>query len=60
MTDFDKQLIEKARGIRRWDYRQIDVLVAIADTDEARKRLKWKSQFRMTPVGGKKLTPSSK
>lgn len=40
MTDFDIHLIEKARGIRRWDYRQIDVLISIADTDEARKRLK--------------------
>lgn len=40
MTDFDIHLIEKARGFRRWEYRQIDVLVAIADTDEACKRLK--------------------
>lgn len=44
MTDFDKKLIEKADKFRRWDYRDIDVLVAIADTDEARQRLiniKW-------------------
>ena len=44
MTDFDKKLIEKADKFRRWDYRDIDVLVAIADTDEAKKRLiniKW-------------------
>lgn len=33
MTDFDKKLIEKANGFRRWDYRNI------ADTEEARKRL---------------------
>ncbi len=39
MTDFDKKLIEKARNFRRWDYRDIDLLVKIADTDEARKRL---------------------
>ena len=39
MTDFDKKLIEKANGFRRWDYRDIDVLISIADTDEARQRL---------------------
>lgn len=39
MTDFDKKLIEKARKIRRWDYRNVDVLISIADTDEARERL---------------------
>ena len=39
MTDFDKKLIEKANGFRRWDYRNIDVLISIADTEEARKRL---------------------
>lgn len=39
MTDFDKQLIEKAQRFRRWDYRNIDVLISIADTDEARKEL---------------------
>lgn len=39
MTDFDKKLIEKANGSRRWDYRNIDVLISIADTEEARKRL---------------------
>lgn len=39
MTDFDKKLIEKANGFRRWDYRNIDVLIAIADTEEGRKQL---------------------
>lgn len=39
MTDFDKKLIEKASGFRRWDYRNIDVLISIADTEVARKRL---------------------
>lgn len=39
MTDFDKQLIEKAEKIRRWDYREIDILIKYADTDEAKKRL---------------------
>ncbi len=40
MTDFDKKLIEKANKFRRWDYRNIDVLVSIADTEEARERLR--------------------
>ena len=39
MTDFDKKLIEKAEKFSRWDYRDIDVLIAIADTDRARRRL---------------------
>lgn len=39
MTDFDKKLIEKASKFRRWDYRSIDVLISIADTDEARQQL---------------------
>lgn len=39
MTDFDKRLIEKAGGLSRWDYASVDVLISIADTDEARKRL---------------------
>ena len=39
MTDFDKKLIEKAHDFSRWDYRSIDTLIAIADTDEARARL---------------------
>lgn len=39
MTEFDKKLIEKANGFRRWDYRDIDVLISIADTEEARQRL---------------------
>ena len=39
MTDFDKHLIEKANKFSHWDYRQIDILIKIADTDEARDRL---------------------
>lgn len=39
MTDFDKKLIEKANNISRWKYRDIDVLISIADTAEAKKRL---------------------
>lgn len=39
MTDFDKKLIEKADKISRWDYRNIDVLISIADTEEAKGRL---------------------
>lgn len=39
MTDFDKKLIEKAHTFSRWHYRDIDVLISIADTDEARNRL---------------------
>ncbi|MDE5705136.1 hypothetical protein [Muribaculum sp.] len=39
MTDFDKKLIAKADAFSRWDYHNIDVLIAIADTDEARSHL---------------------
>lgn len=39
MTDFDKKLIEKAENISRWKYRDIDVLISIADTPEAQERL---------------------
>lgn len=39
MTDFDKKLIEKAEKFSRWDYRNIDILVSIADTAEAKERL---------------------
>ncbi len=39
MTDFDKKLIEKANAISRWNYRDIDVLISIADTSEAKKCL---------------------
>lgn len=39
MTDFDKKLIEKANTFHRWDYRSIDVLISIADTDEAKNQL---------------------
>lgn len=40
MTDFDKKLIKKANGLCRWDYRNSDVLVSIADTEEAREQLR--------------------
>lgn len=39
MTEFDKKLIEKADKLSRWDYRVVDALIKIADTDEARERL---------------------
>lgn len=39
MTDFDKKLIEKASRINRWRYRDIDILISIADTAEAREQL---------------------
>lgn len=39
MTDFDKKLIEKAGKFRRWAWREIDTLMDIADTDEAKDRL---------------------
>lgn len=39
MTDFDKKLIEKADKFSRWDYRDIDILMSIADTEEAQDRL---------------------
>lgn len=39
MTEFDKTLIEKARKFSRYNYRQIDILIKIADTEEARKEL---------------------
>ena len=39
MTDFDKRLIEKASTFSRWHYRNIDVLISIADTEEAKKNL---------------------
>ncbi len=40
MTDFDKKLIEKAEKFSRWNYRNIDVLISIADTEEAIERLR--------------------
>lgn len=39
MTQFDRKLIEKANGFNRWDYRDIDVLISIADTEQARRQL---------------------
>lgn len=39
MTEHDKQLIIKAEKISRWNYRDVDTLIASADTTEARQRL---------------------
>ena len=39
MTDFDKKLIQKANNLPRWNYRDIDVLISIADTAQAKERL---------------------
>lgn len=39
MTEFDKKLIEKAKGFCRYEYHKIDVLISIAETDQARKEL---------------------
>ncbi len=39
MTEFDKKLIEKARKFRCWDYRDIDILISIAETKEGRQQL---------------------
>lgn len=39
MTDFDKKLIEKADKISRWRYRDLDILIGLADTDEAREKI---------------------
>lgn len=39
MTDFDHTLIKKAEKFRPWEYIDIDILMKIADTDEARDEL---------------------
>lgn len=39
MTEHDKKLIAKAESLPRWYYRDIDALIAEADTDEARRKL---------------------
>lgn len=39
MTDYDKQLIAQAESTRRWDYRDIDRLIARAQSREAREQL---------------------
>ena len=39
MTEFDKKLIEKAGRIRRSSYRDISVLISIADTQQGKDRL---------------------
>lgn len=35
MTEFDKTLIKKANEFSRWDYRKIDELIILAQTEEA-------------------------
>lgn len=39
MTEFDKKLIEKAESFSRYDYRDINILIKIAETTEAKRRL---------------------
>ena len=39
MTEHDKKLIAKAESLPRWYYRDINALIAEADTDEARRKL---------------------
>lgn len=39
MTEFDKKLIEKAKSFPRFEYHKLDVLISIAETDQARKEL---------------------
>ena len=41
MTDFDKKLIVKALGFRSWDFRDVKTLITIADTEEARAKLRY-------------------
>lgn len=40
MTEFDKQLIEKAKTFNRFRWQDINVLMNIADTKEAIRELK--------------------
>lgn len=40
MTDFDKKLIEKADRISRYRYRDINVLISIAESNEAKEQLR--------------------
>lgn len=39
MTDFDKELIEKAENTSRWHYCDIDDLIDMAETKQAREIL---------------------
>lgn len=39
MTEFDRILIEKALNMRRYNFHDIDVLISIADTQEAQSIL---------------------
>lgn len=45
MTEFDKKLIEKAGRMRRFNYRDVNVLISIADTEQAKDQL---SDIRQT------------
>lgn len=40
MSDFDKELVKKAEGFRCWDYRKVDDLIDMAETDEGREALR--------------------
>lgn len=40
MTNFDIALIERARKFSRYDYRDIDVLIGVADTDKGKECLR--------------------
>lgn len=39
MTEFDKQLVEAAKRLSIWDYRKIDKLIKIAETEQGREEL---------------------
>lgn len=39
MTDFDRKLIQKAQGLRIWDYDDVAALAKVADTPEAATQL---------------------
>lgn len=39
MTDFDKKLIDKANAFSRWHYREVDRLMSLAQTPEAKVHL---------------------
>lgn len=41
MTDFDKKLIDKANTFSPRDYRDVDILISIADSAEGRLRLSY-------------------
>ena len=39
MTEFDEKLIEKAGKQPRYEYFKIDIMIQLADTDQARREL---------------------